>query len=82
MLFKKLSQEQLESISRVRATSNHLFIVILVWADRDPREKRSATDDTSLDQRRQACPIVKVIYIDVPHPGVIIGNFIVFCNLL
>ena len=46
--FQTLLQEQPETRSRVRATSNHFFISFLVRVERDRSGRRSGIDDTLL----------------------------------
>src|SRR5208283_520318 len=80
--FQTWFQEQPESMTRVRATSNHFFILFLVRIERDPFGNRSATDDTSLGQTRQVRPISKLVSRYPPHHLVIISNFLDFFNIL
>jgi hypothetical protein len=80
--FQTLFHEQPERMSRVRAISNHFFILCLTRIERDPYGRRSETDDTSPKQRRQVWPISKPISRYFWHRMVIISNFIDFFNLL
>jgi hypothetical protein len=80
--FQTLFHEQPERMNRVRAISNHFFILFLARTERDPYGRRSETDDTSPVQRRQVWTISKPISRYFIHHGVIISNFIVFFNLL
>jgi hypothetical protein len=80
--FQTLFHEQPERITRVRAISNHFFILFLARVERDPDGRRSETDDTSPEQRRQVWPISKPISRYFRHHSVIISNFIDFFNLL
>jgi hypothetical protein len=80
--FQTLFHAQPESMTRVRATSSHFFILFLLWDKRDQLGRRSVTDNTSLKQGRQVRPNIKPVSSFLRHQWVIISNSVDFFNSL